>query len=264
MPFAKSCPGSRTFRDPTPEYVTCSGCGEEVEIWTNELSCPCSNCGTLVTREQNPSCIDWCPFAKECIGPQLYEKLEVGKRGGSGEVATSTLVGVLSREHQEAQKQVGLLRVAILCLGASAKASGPYPSQVINQSVSRLNSVVGFFDKELRLHFRREEEILFPILEKHIGNERSPTGLLLAEHTEVWQWFECLKEGLGRLRETEGGHSPGCAEEVYGAGNRLARLLEGHIKKENDSLLPLAEGLVEKKELDELTRKWQVLGVEAD
>ncbi len=65
MTLAKSCPGSRAVREPTPEYISCPNCGDEVEVWTHEVSRACSKCGTRVFREQRPSCIDWCPYAEQ-------------------------------------------------------------------------------------------------------------------------------------------------------------------------------------------------------
>ncbi len=70
------CPGSKVVREPIPEIHTCPNCGEEVEIWTNELKRKCSSCGETVTRELDASwCIQWCHYAKECIGVEKYEEL---------------------------------------------------------------------------------------------------------------------------------------------------------------------------------------------
>ena len=70
------CPGSMRIREPMPEFFTCPECGAEVEIWTHELKRKCSSCGEIVTREINASwCIQWCHYAKECIGAEKYEEL---------------------------------------------------------------------------------------------------------------------------------------------------------------------------------------------
>lgn len=71
----KFCPGSRKIREPLPEYYSCPNCGEEVEVWTHELMYPCPKCGTPVFREHEPSCIDRCPQAKECVGVETFERL---------------------------------------------------------------------------------------------------------------------------------------------------------------------------------------------
>lgn len=70
------CPGSKLLREPMPEDITCQECRGSVEIWTHELKATCPNCGATVFRERAPSCIDWCRFAEECIGPELYAQIK--------------------------------------------------------------------------------------------------------------------------------------------------------------------------------------------
>ena len=70
------CPGSSRIRQPIPEIFTCSDCGAEVEIWTSELRRKCSSCGKTVARDiDSAHCIQWCRYAKECIGVEEYEEL---------------------------------------------------------------------------------------------------------------------------------------------------------------------------------------------
>ena len=67
------CPGARLFREPKPEIFKCPYCGEEVEIWTDEIKAVCPNCKKTVFKDQNLSCLEWCKFAKECIGENAYK-----------------------------------------------------------------------------------------------------------------------------------------------------------------------------------------------
>jgi len=66
------CPGAILTRQPEPENFNCPSCGAEVEIWTDELSRPCQKCGTVVTKSEGLSCVEWCRHAKECIGETRY------------------------------------------------------------------------------------------------------------------------------------------------------------------------------------------------
>jgi len=69
------CPGSKKFRQPEPKIVKCSSCGEEVEIWTDEFQRRCPKCqGIILRQEEGASCLDWCRYAKECVGGQTYQK----------------------------------------------------------------------------------------------------------------------------------------------------------------------------------------------
>lgn len=76
MELAKFCPGSTKIKNPTPEYLKCSNCANEVEIWTDEVKTVCSNCGNTVYKDQVPSCIDWCSHAEECIGTEVYQRMK--------------------------------------------------------------------------------------------------------------------------------------------------------------------------------------------
>lgn len=68
------CPGVKFFKQPEAEILRCPNCSIEVEIWTDEVKAACPQCKTVVTREQGQSCLDWCKFAKECVGEDLYKK----------------------------------------------------------------------------------------------------------------------------------------------------------------------------------------------
>lgn len=68
------CPGSDKFRQPVPEQVKCPICKEEVEIWTDETKADCPECRIEVKREMQQNCLDWCKYARECIGEDAYKK----------------------------------------------------------------------------------------------------------------------------------------------------------------------------------------------
>jgi predicted RNA-binding Zn-ribbon protein involved in translation (DUF1610 family) len=68
------CPGAFRIRQAEPETIKCFSCGVEVEIWTDEIKTQCPKCKTTVLREQQQSCIEWCKYAKECVGVKAYNK----------------------------------------------------------------------------------------------------------------------------------------------------------------------------------------------
>ena len=65
-----------SIREVKPEDIDCPQCGAEVEIWSDELKARCRQCGTPVSREQGPSCIDWCSLAEQCVGTEKYQRLK--------------------------------------------------------------------------------------------------------------------------------------------------------------------------------------------
>lgn len=76
------CPGAKMVRQPKPEMFPCPRCGEEVEIWSDELRGTCPSCGTTVLRDGTVSCLDWCKFGKECVGEESYNKYMKNKAEG--------------------------------------------------------------------------------------------------------------------------------------------------------------------------------------
>lgn len=68
------CPGSQNFSQPRPELQRCPYCGEEVEIWTDEVKSTCPLCKKEVFREVEMGCLEWCKYAKECVGEETLER----------------------------------------------------------------------------------------------------------------------------------------------------------------------------------------------
>ena len=69
------CPGTDS-RNLRLEEQVCKNCGYKVEIFSNEIKVICPKCKADVFREDMPSCIDWCSYAKQCIGQEKYEQLK--------------------------------------------------------------------------------------------------------------------------------------------------------------------------------------------
>jgi hypothetical protein len=78
--FKESCPGSNEIRKPKPEDIPCRHCGKTIEVWSDETETKCRYCGKMNSRLVGPTCIDWCAFAKECVGDEKYNRLK--KRQG--------------------------------------------------------------------------------------------------------------------------------------------------------------------------------------
>ncbi len=145
---------------------------------------------------------------------------------------------------------------ASLCLKLCALDA---KSALRDRGLNHLGKVIEFFDKDVRLHFRREEEILFPAINKHLEGERNPTRLLLREHEEWRQWFQRLEEAAAKLKADGTENTEALASEVQEINRHIEQLLREHIKKENESLLPIAQRLLNEAELEEISKKWRSL-----
>lgn len=60
---------------PTLETRTCPECGHQVEIFSTDTEVTCDNCGFVIYN--NPqSCVQWCKYAKLCVGDEMYRRLK--------------------------------------------------------------------------------------------------------------------------------------------------------------------------------------------
>ena len=73
------CPGVAGMRTPTLEIRKCPQCGEEVEVFSTDLKVVCSRCGFVIYNDIQ-SCIQWCRYAEECVGTEMYRKLKPGAK----------------------------------------------------------------------------------------------------------------------------------------------------------------------------------------
>ena len=53
----------------------CPECGEKVEMLSNELQTTCPKCGFTIFDDV-ASCVQWCKYAEECVGTEMYKKLK--------------------------------------------------------------------------------------------------------------------------------------------------------------------------------------------
>ena len=67
-------------RTPTLEEKTCPRCGAVIEVFFSDSEVACDNCGFVVYND-SLSCVQWCKYARKCVGDELYEKM---KRNVSG------------------------------------------------------------------------------------------------------------------------------------------------------------------------------------
>lgn len=70
----KRCSGATAFSRPTIEVLPCPDCGADVEVWSDEATGQCPSCSRAVIRSVSQSCVDWCRYAKECLGDEKFEQ----------------------------------------------------------------------------------------------------------------------------------------------------------------------------------------------
>ena len=55
---------------------TCPQCGHEVEIFSVDTQVACENCGFVIYND-TLTCVQWCKYARQCMGDEMVERLMV-------------------------------------------------------------------------------------------------------------------------------------------------------------------------------------------
>ena len=58
-------------RTPTILEKVCPHCGNLIELFSIDSEMACENCG-FVAYNDTLSCVQWCKYAKECVGDEMY------------------------------------------------------------------------------------------------------------------------------------------------------------------------------------------------
>ena len=56
------------------EPKKCPKCGHEIEMFSIDTQMPCEHCG-FVAYNDTLSCVQWCQYARKCVGDEMYEKM---------------------------------------------------------------------------------------------------------------------------------------------------------------------------------------------
>ena len=63
-------------RPKTPTIIEkiCPQCGHEIELFSIDTQMKCEHCG-FVAYNDTLSCVQWCKYARKCVGDEMYEQM---------------------------------------------------------------------------------------------------------------------------------------------------------------------------------------------
>lgn len=102
----------------------------------------------------------------------------------------------------------------------------------------RIRALLPFFERDIQLHRRKEEEVLFPILMRYVGASSGPVSCMLHEHQEEKNLVAALRAAVD---PAEGKDRKPAAPEVLQRTLDFTSFLRSHIHKENEVLFLIAE-----------------------
>lgn len=148
---------------------------------------------------------------------------------------TSDPIAQLMEEHQQFLRRIGAFR-----LESRSIASGPrHP----DAGSGYVREFAHFLAEDVdRLHGRKEELGLFPVLGRYIGLVGGPIPVMIEEHEEVRRHHDALARDASKL-ESDPEHREALLS-VADVGAQVEALLASHIEKEDAILFPLAREVI--------------------
>ena len=61
-------------KDITINERVCPHCGNIIELFSVDTEVACDRCG-FVAYNDTLSCVQWCKYAKQCVGEEMYEAM---------------------------------------------------------------------------------------------------------------------------------------------------------------------------------------------
>jgi hemerythrin-like domain-containing protein len=152
-------------------------------------------------------------------------------------------IDTLTRQHEEGLKQLDIL-------GKSARElrDKGCSEEVMERFVSSLNLI----EAEIREHNHKEEEFLFPLLDKLL----SPQGItyvMRSEHQKLWDSLTRLGALAVELEKDR--QNKKAIEEIAHTAGFVCGLLTAHIDKENNILFPMARKFLSEEQLSEVAKQ---------
>lgn len=125
-----------------------------------------------------------------------------------------------------------------------------------NADLNHLENIIEFLTVFAdQCHHGKEEDILFPALEKAgIPRVGGPIGVMLNDHDHGREHIRAMRNALGQLKEDRGG-----AQDFVKAVARYTELLRNHILKENNVLFVMAEQRFSEKEQTRLYEEFETM-----
>lgn len=174
-------------------------------------------------------------------------------------------IDVLLEEHRQFMPPFRNLARVVESLAARGDDALPEARTVLAE-------VAHLMTTRLLDHARKEDEALFPALERSFGSTHGPTAVMRAEHQEIAAQAHLFQRTLHQLEDVEhpalvaGGKElaglaagRGDAARIAPLARDLLALLDAHFGKEEEILFPMARQLLSADELHAIARQMEAL-----
>jgi hemerythrin-like domain-containing protein len=140
---------------------------------------------------------------------------------------------------------------ALVQLSTLSKATSSLAEQGFSaEAYRKILTAMEFIEDEVSVHNSREEEALFPVLERYV---EGPTRLMREDHRILKKEFVRLRKAVTRVaRDKKNQRAASALAEV---SRGMIQIFVNHIHKENHILFPLVQKFLTKDALREVARR---------
>ena len=147
---------------------------------------------------------------------------------------------ILKEEHGNVLRKLGALEEAISHLNRKEEIS------------AELGELAAFFKTDFWIHFAKEEEALFPEIEKFIPRDSGPTGMMLIEHEELRSTNTEFQSAIEvYFRDADNLEAKGMIQRY---GTHFIEFLRDHIDKEDNILFMMADMHLDQTQIDKVIK----------
>ena len=147
---------------------------------------------------------------------------------------------MLKEEHQNVLQKLDALEEAIGHLDGKEGIS------------FKLKELASFFETDFWVHFTKEEEALFPEIERFIPRDGGPTGMMLVEHEDLRNTNKEFQRAIHEYLGDSAG--PQVAGMIQQHGTHFIGVLRQHIDKEDNILFMMADMHLDQAQIDKVVR----------
>ncbi|MBI2831502.1 MAG: hemerythrin domain-containing protein [Chloroflexi bacterium] len=150
---------------------------------------------------------------------------------------------LLREEHMAVKQKLDALERIIL--GPDGKA----------ETSAELRELASFFQTDFWVHFAKEEEALFPQMEKFTPRQAGPLGVMLAEHEDLRRTNAEMQKNFAIYLEDSGNATARVL--MNRLGSHFIGVLRDHIYKEDNILFGMAEMHLKSGDMESVSRVFQ-------
>jgi hemerythrin-like domain-containing protein len=145
------------------------------------------------------------------------------------------------KEHDAALHQLSMLNSAVKSLSTNGFSERDF---------KKVLHALSYMNREVSDHNHKEEEALFPILERYV---EGPTRVMREDHILLAEKFVKFRDAVSRVKK-----KPSEEKELRSLATitrSIVKIFVNHIHKENYILFPMVQRFLTKEELREVAKK---------